>query len=139
MSILDRLRDRNLNPLIWPFFISTLAYGIGAVLSTSGTAGSSLVAALIALHPLAHYVWGTVAIFVVIGVVAGIGTGATRFNQTLTLTGFLLWVFGIWCYSFVGGWIPLFSVAVPNTIFWIYMYLRVSINNRLDSRIDPGL
>jgi hypothetical protein len=128
MTILSRLRDKTLNPLMWPFFLSTLAYGIGALLSDTGTHGSSLVVALVDIHPLAHFIWGALAVFIIVGLLISLGTGAIKFMQTLTIMAFMLWVFAVLCYSLVGGWVPLFAVAVPNMIFWTFMYLRVSVN-----------
>ena len=121
----ESARGEAFNPLIWPFLLSTLVYGVGALVSTG--AGSSLLAAMASLHPLAHILWGTVALLTI-----GCGITFLLFNlppygKISGIVGFMLWVFGAWCYVFTSSWVPLFAVAVPNMWFWIWQYLSLSV------------
>jgi hypothetical protein len=49
------------------------------------------------------------------------------------LIGFMLWVFASFCYILTGGWLLLFSVALPNAYFWVWQYLSLSLFRREDA------
>lgn len=129
--ITESARGEKFNPLIWPFFLTTFVYGLGA-LFTDG-AGSSLVAAMLTLHPAAHFVWGAVAILTIICGLTFLLFDIPPFGKASGIVGFMLWVFGCWCYYFTASWVPLFAVAVPNMWFWAWQYLSLSIFRREDA------
>lgn len=137
MSYFDRVtksaRGEVFNPLIWPFLLSTLAYGIGALVTTNG-AGSSLVSAMLSLHPLTHFVWGTIAILTIICGITFLLFDIPPFGKVSGIVGFMLWVFGAWCYIFSSSWLPLIAVALPNMWFWFWQYLSLSKFRRQDAK-----
>jgi hypothetical protein len=128
-------RNKPFNPLIWPFFISTFAYGFGFIVQnfTSASGGSSLYAAMTTIHATIPLVWGVVCILVIIGGFTFLVYNIPPIGKFSGLLGFMVWVFAAFCYILTGGWLPLFSVAVPNMYFWFWQYLSLTAFRKEDS------
>jgi hypothetical protein len=130
-------RGELFNPLVWPFLLSTLAYGVGFSLFfwTNAVRESSLHAAMISLGPHIPIVWGAVALFTIV-----IGLTFLLYNlppagKFSGIMGFMVWVFATICWAFSGGWLLIASVAIPNMWFWIWQYLSLT-KFRLEERED---
>lgn len=128
-------RGKGFNPLTWPFFITTMAYGLGfaAFYSTDAVGASSLFIAMSGLNMTLPYVWGGAAILTII-----MGFTFLLFNippagKLSGLVGFMLWVFASFCWALAGGWLLVISVGVPNMYFWIWQYLSLSLFRREDA------
>lgn len=122
-------RGEAFNPLIWPFFISTLAYGVGFLVFlplTSVVGDSSLFRAMTAVGEYIPVAWGAVAVLTILCGLTFLMFNIPPFGKVSGLVGFGIWVFASICYMFAGGWLPLFSVAIPNIIFWFWQYLSLS-------------
>lgn len=126
--ITSSARGEAFNPLTWPFLAATTAYGIGFTVfaGTSGVEASSLYQAMQSIHQVIPYIWGSVSVTVII-----IGLTFLLFNippagKVSGLIGFMVWVFASFCYVLTGGWLLLFSVALPNAYFWVWQYLSLS-------------
>ncbi len=128
--ITSSARGEIFNPLLWPFLLSTFAYGIGFA-STSG-GGSSLFLAMHTINPSAPFIWGFIALLVIVGGLTFLLFNIPPFGKISGLVGFMLWSFAAACYIYTGSWLPLFSVAVPNMWFWIWQYLSLSQFRRED-------
>jgi hypothetical protein len=128
-------RGEKFNPLIWPFFISTFAYGIGfaALFNFDGVGKSSLYQAMVTIHPYIPFAWGAVAVLTII-----VGFTFLLFNippagKLSGLVGFMVWVFAAFCWGLDGNWLLIFSVALSNMYFWIWQYLSLSVFRREDA------
>lgn len=128
-------RQENFNPLSWPFLAATFSYGIGFTVfaGTSGTQASSLWTAMTAIGPAIPFIWGVVCVLTIL-----VGLTFLLFNippagKISGLVGFTLWVFASVCYILTGGWLLLFSVALPNAFFWVWQYLSLALFRREDA------
>lgn len=117
------------NPLMWPFLLATAAYGIGFsfILPFTFDAGSSSL--FIAMNSLGHIVpiiWGLAAVCAMIGAISFLIWNQESLGKASGLLGAALWFFASGCYIATGDWLVLFSVALPNLIYWIWQYLSLS-------------
>ena len=133
--ITSSARGESFNPLTWPFFIATLAYGIGFTVfyGIDGTQKSSLFTAMVDIHQSIPFIWGLVAIATIV-----VGFTFLLFNippagKISGLVGFMVWVFASFCWGFNGAWLLLFAVAIPNMYFWIWQYISLSVFRREDA------
>lgn len=134
MSIVRRFThlDNNtkINFLIYPFFLATLSYGIGFLCFGSWAgwiAKSSLFTAMTAIHPWIPFIWGGGAIIAVVAAILFIGTRKfLSIGDTAALFGSLVWIFAAFCYALTGGYLLVFAVALPNLMFWIWYFFRLS-------------
>jgi hypothetical protein len=133
--IVSSERNKPFNPLIWPFFISTFAYGVGFVVqhffAVSG--GSSLFAAMASIAPALPLIWGIVAIAVILMGFTFLMFNIPPIGRLSGLVGFMVWTFAAFCYLLTGGWLPLFSVAIPNMYFWFWQYLSLTAFRKEDA------
>jgi hypothetical protein len=79
------------------------------------------------------FIWGVVCVLTIL-----VGLSFLMFNvppagKISGLVGFMLWVFASFCYILTGGWLLLFSVALPNAFFWVWQYLSLSLFRREDA------
>lgn len=128
-------RQEKFNPLTWPFFLATFAYGLGflAFFFTDGVSKSSLWLAMHSIAPSIPLIWGAVAVLTIV-----VGLTFLMFNippagKISGLVGFMLWVFASFVYILTGAWLPLLSVALPNAWFWVWQYLSLSLFRREDA------
>jgi hypothetical protein len=133
--ITSSARGENFNPLSFPFLAATFSYGVGFTVfaGTSGTQASSLWAAMTTIAAVTPFIWGVVCVLTIL-----VGLSFLMFNvppagKISGLVGFMLWVFASFCYILTGGWLLLFSVALPNAFFWVWQYLSLSLFRREDA------
>jgi hypothetical protein len=122
-------RGEMFNPLIWPFLISTFAYGLGFAIFlplTNMGGESSLFDAMNRIDPIAPVAWGIVALLTIIMGLSFLMFNIPPFGKVSGLVGFGLWEFAAACYAFNGDWLTLVAVTVPNMIFWFWQYLSLS-------------
>lgn len=141
-------RGERFNPLIWPFLLSTFAYGIGFAFIlpfTSDAGHSSLYNSMSDVGSGIPNIWGAVAIFTIIGGLGFLMFNISPFGKVSGLLGFMVWLFAAWCYILTGEWLVLFSVAIPNMWFWLWQYLSLSVftgqdtlDKRTMQRYDDG-
>lgn len=122
--------NTKINVLIYPFLLATLSYGVG-FLCFGAWAGwvtkSSLFTAMTAIHPWIPFIWGACGLVAVLMAILFIGTRkALGLGDTAALFGSLVWLFAAFCYALTGGYLLVFAVALPNLIFWIWYFFRLS-------------
>lgn len=120
---------REVNPLVWPFMLTTLAYGLGFALfsSTTGVHDSSLFTAMHGLGATIPVFWGVAALVVLAVGVSFALTNHPKAGKVAGFLGFCLWVFATWCWYLAGGWLLVFAVGTPNVLCWIYLYLSLAL------------
>jgi hypothetical protein len=113
-----------INPLIYPFTLVTLAYGLGFTVfkNTPAVSSSSLFEAMSSISPLLTHLWGVIALAVVFVGILSMWYHLVKVGRINCFIGFSLWTFAATVYILVGGWLTLFSVAVPSLIFWAWLY-----------------
>jgi hypothetical protein len=128
-------RGRAFNPLIWPFLISTFAYGTGFAFFTDSStiSKSSLYLAMRDINPVAPYIWGGIALATIVMGITFLLYNIPPAGKASGLIGFMLWVFASFCWGFDNGWLLIFSIAVPNLYFWFWQYLSLSEFRREDA------
>lgn len=134
--VVSSQRGEKFNPLIWPFLIGLLAYGVGFSLFsfTEGVGKSSLYIAMLKINSEAPHIWGGIAVGTII-----VGLTFLLFNippagRVSGLVGFMLWVFAGFCWAFGGAWLPVLSIAIPNLWFWFWQYLSLSAFRKQDAQ-----
>jgi cellulose synthase/poly-beta-1,6-N-acetylglucosamine synthase-like glycosyltransferase len=136
--ITESARGELFNPLLWPFLLATLAYGIGFSIfinSGIGTQSSTLFMAMAAIHPIAPFIWGLIAMFTILGGLTFLLFNIPPWGKISGVVGFMLWLFASVCYGFYGNWLLVFALTVPNMWFWIWQYISLS-RFREEERID---
>lgn len=138
----DDAERQKVNPLIYPFLFATLIYGLGFALlgDWTGVSTSSLFTAMWSLHNFLPALWGIAA-----ALAALLGVAVTAFRQVhlgeaASMFGFLVWFFAGLIYLLSGYWLVLMTVALPNTYFWLWFYLRLKWYARMKSTgslVDP--
>ena len=133
--MLSSERNEKFNPLIWPFLLATLAYGIGFTVfnGTEAISKSSLYQAMENVYPGSSFVWGSLCVLTIV-----VGLTFLLFNippagKVSGLVGFMLWIFATICWAFNDGIILVFSIGIPNTWFWFWQYLSLSLFRREDA------
>lgn len=121
-------RGETYNPLIYPFLISTLAYGIGFLFfaGTADVGKSSLFVAMSSVLPGAPQIWGAVAIATIIMGVYFLFFDRPTWGRVSGLFGFMVWVFACCTWILTGAFLVFVAVGVPNLIFWFWQYLSLS-------------
>jgi hypothetical protein len=143
MSLLRRLVWRTdterLNPLIYPFFLTTLAYGVGFLLFGwwSGVGASSLFQTMLSIHSWMPEIWGGLATLVSAGNVWMMIQRKYRWlGEAVSYGAVLLWLFACVCFAMNGVWLVILTVGVPNLWFWLWYYGRVK---RYTAEVSAGL
>lgn len=128
-------RGEVFNPLVWPFLLSTLAYGIGFTFfkHTEGVEKSSLYIAMKSIIPLAPVVWGVIALLTIFVGITFLLFNIPPAGKLSGLVGFGVWVFAAFCWGLTGGWLLIGSIALPNLWFWFWQYLSLSNFRREDA------
>lgn len=132
-------RGELFNPLIYPFIVSTLGYGIGFVLfrSTNAVQASSLFAAMHAINPLLTVLWGALAITVIVVGLYVLVFDKPPIGKANCFVAWLLWLFAFIIYALSGGWLTLITVTFPNLFFWTWQYFSLAEFRRQD-RLDSN-
>lgn len=124
-NLVNSINAKVLHTLVWPFLGATVAYGIGFTFfyHAHGVQASSLFHAMVGMHPSLPLVWGVAALAAIVLVLMYIAMDIAWANKVSSLLGAMVWVFASFCYILTGGWLLLFSVALPNLWFWVWEYL----------------
>lgn len=128
-------RGEKFNFLIYPFLLTTLAYGIGFTFfaHTSGVGGSSLFAAMTSLWPIFPLIWGITSILTIVVGITFLLFNIPPAGKASGIVGFMVWVFATFCWGLTGGWLLVFALGIPNMSFWIWQYLSLSLFRREDA------
>lgn len=130
-------RGEVFNPLTYPFLLAMLAYSLWLAVIIplfDYKVDSTLYIAMAELAPVAPIVWGIIGLGTLIAGVTFMLFNIPPFGKVSGLVGFALWLFGAICFVMTDSWLSIFSVAVPNMIFWIWQYLSLSRFRREDAR-----
>lgn len=121
-------RGEFFNPLVYPFLLTTFAYGLGltAFSWTAAVQKSSLVTALDTVAPFATVVWGAVALAVIIVGLYVLIFDKPPVGKANCFVAWLLWAFAAMAYILTGNWLTVFSVAIPSLMFWTWQYFELS-------------
>lgn len=122
-------RGEVFNPLTYPFFLSTLLYGIGflAFSWTTGVSTTSLLVAMASIAPWVPFVWGAVAVLTIVAGVTFLMFNIPPAGKASGLVGFMVWLFAGFCWLQSGAWLLAVSVAFPNMYFWFWQYLSLRL------------
>lgn len=112
------------NPLVYFFFVSSIGYSLGYLFLESASQ-SSLFQDMVALYSFIPYAWGAVLAFAVIFALLNMMYRRQYIGQTVTILGFMCWVFAGFMWLIGGNPTVLFGVAIPNMLFWAYFYFQV--------------
>lgn len=128
-------RGEQFNPLTYPFLGATMAYGLGFFVfsGAEGVQASSLYQAMLVVAPFMPHIWGGLCVLTIVVGITFLLFNIPPAGKASGLVGFMLWVFAAFCWGLTGGWLLLFSVAVPNMWFWIWQYLSLSDFRREDA------
>jgi hypothetical protein len=128
-------RGETFNPLIYPSFMTTAAYGIGFTVfaGTHAVGESSLFIAMTAVGSFIPFIWGSIAILTIIGGFTFLLFNIPPIGKASGLVGFMLWTFALFCWALSGGWLLVTSLAIPNMWFWIWQYFSLSGFRREDA------
>lgn len=116
-----------INPLIYPFLLGTLIYGIGFAFlgDWSGVASSSLYQAMLSMHSSIPVAWGIGASmasgFAIILLLRRRGW----WGGIASITGWMVWLFAAIVYAMEGYWLVFLTVALVYGYFWVYYYLSI--------------
>ncbi len=135
-------RGEIFNPLIWPFLLSTLAYGVGFALvyPFTNTGGSSaLYTAMASISPIVPTVWGVLCLLTIISGLTFLLFGTPPAGKLSGLVGFMLWLFAGVSFVSHGDFIILFSVAIPNMVFWFWQYINLVRFRREDAEDEDTM
>lgn len=121
-------RGELFNPLIYPFLLSTFAYGIGFTLFRNFTAvhESSLFMAMEAISPTLTLIWGVLAIAVIIVGIYVLVYDKPPIGKANCFIAWMLWLFACIVYIQTGGYLTLFSVSLCNLMFWTWQYFSLA-------------
>jgi len=121
-------RGEVFNPLIYPFLMATLAYGIGFTVfgRTAGVAESSLWVAMYGLGSLLPFVWGVLALGTIVVGITFLLFNLPPAGRISGLVGFMLWTFATGCWAVTGGYLLIFAVGLPNMWFWFWQFFSLS-------------
>lgn len=142
MSIKQRLsrvtssaRGEVFNPLMWPFLITTFAYGIGFTFfpHTESVENSSLFEAMTKVQGHFPLAWGVACLLTIIMGLTFLLYNIPPAGKVSGLIGFGLWVFAAFCWGLTGGWLLVAALALPNLWFWFWQYLSLSLFRREDA------
>ena len=128
-------RGEAFNPLVWPFFLTTFAFGTGFAWfsSTEGVSQSSLLQAMNETNPIVSFVWGWVALITIIAGFTFLLFNVPPIGKLSGIVGFMLWVYASICWWDTGGWLLILAIGIPNMWFWIWQYLSLSIFRKEDA------
>jgi len=120
-------RGELFNPLIYPFLLATFAYGVGFTYFSviGGESASSLYNAMFSISPAITLVWGLLAIAVMVIGLYVLVMNKPSIGRANCFAAWSLWLFAGIVYMLTGGWLPLFSVAVPSLWFWTWQYFTL--------------
>lgn len=140
-KITHSARGEVFNPLLWPFLISTLSYGVGFIILASTKMGgtSSLYVAMDSIIPGAALVWGTACIATIVFGLYFLLFNVPPLGKFSGLMGFSIWAFAGVCYLLTGNVIVFFAVALPNLWFWFWQYLSLSVFRQQDMVDDKTM
>ena len=125
-------KDKPVNPLAYLFFLATFAYGLGFVFFrwSSSAALSSLYVAMGGIHGSITLIWGGLAIVTIAGVSVTLWRQVGRVPELSGMLGVLIWLFASTCYVMGGYYLVVFSVGLPNTLFWVWYFMVMSYIRR---------
>ena len=126
------------NPLIHVFFFVTLVFGLGFTIfyNEPSVQQSILFSQTISLFGLGQIkFWGALALFTAVGNWWVHGVRLRKAISPFAILGFLLWAFAFFIYLQSGFWFQLFAGALPNMIFWAWLWLDI----KRFERDNPGV
>lgn len=120
-------RGELFNPLIYPFLLTTLSYGIGFVFFRWATAvqESSLFSSMTSIGQHVPLVWGILAISVIAVGLYVLVFDKPPIGKANCFVAWLLWLFAAIVYVMTGGWLTLFAVTIPSLFFWTWQYFSL--------------
>lgn len=126
--ILKSARGEIFNPLIYPFLLTTLTYGVGFTFFrwTDAVNQSSLYSAMTSISPFLTAVWGGLAIAVILIGFYVLIKDKPPVGKANCFVAWMLWLFGGIVYILTGGWLTLFAVAFPSLFFWTWQYFSLA-------------
>lgn len=130
------------NPLIYPFLLTTFAYGLGftAFVGSSSVNASNLYLALESLSVAFPLIWGACALTVVaLAALVILRRRMHGFGHLTGLLGAAVWIFALIGYIIAGGWLFVFAIAIPNLLFWVWFYIRLAFFKRFGPPVPPPL
>lgn len=121
-------RGEFFNPLIYPFLIVTLAYGVGFTVfrKTEAVAASSLFEAMHSIDPVITLIWGVLAVAIILVGMYVLIFDKPPIGKLNCFIAWMLWFFAGVVYVLVGGWLTLFAVVVPSLYFWTWQYFSLA-------------
>lgn len=128
-------RGELFNPLIYPFILATFAYGMGFTflrLLGRESGASSLFNAMVSISPTLTLIWGVLAIAVILVGAYVLVKDKPPIGKANCFVAWSLWAFASIVYALTGGWLPLFSVALPSLYFWTWQYFTLAEFRRQD-------
>ena len=124
---IDEMHHIRINPLVWPFLVTIIVYGIGfAFFSHTGwVSSSSLFNAMRSVHHWLPSIWGVFATASGLSAMAMVLLRKSAFGSIAAMSGFLVWLFSLIMYIFGGYFLVAVAVSGANLYFWTYYYFRL--------------
>lgn len=123
----DEKEQKLINPLIYPFLMGTLIYGLGFAFlgDWSGVASSSLFKAMYGINPIVPLVWGSGATLASGSAIVLLLRRRGWWGGIASITGWMVWLFAAIVYGLEGYWMVILTVALVYGYFWVYYYLTI--------------
>lgn len=121
-------RGEFFNPLIYPFLLTTLSYGIGFTIFgwASAVQESSLFSSMVSISPTIPFIWGILAIAVIVIGIYVLIFDKPPIGKLNCFIAWMLWFFAGVVYVITGGWLTLFAVTIPSLMFWTWQYFSLA-------------
>ena len=123
MGLFVTTRWREINPLTYPFFLTSLAYSVGFLLGKGST--SSLYQNMVEVNGAIPELWAIVLLGVVLAAAVTLVVEQEWLGKLASTVGFLAWLFACFMFFLEGNFIIFFAIGLANLFFWVYYYFRV--------------
>ena len=130
---IDAEETTKINPLVWPFFVAIIVYGLGFTFfgAFDWVSSSSLWQSFDGAHHWLPAVWGFFALTSGLSALAMVLWRKASLGSIAAMSGFLVWSFALIMYALNGYLLVSVTVAAANLYFWAYYYRRFAWYNQM--------
>jgi len=128
--LIYRTDTKKHNFLMHPFLLMTASYGFALTFfQHTAPVQQSILYVLTTtsgvLPDATLSIWGVMALVVTVVNFVGVILRNKTLGTTVSMMGFLLWVYSLFVYAMFGFWLQVFFVSIPNMMFWGWYYISI--------------